>query len=166
MQTQRAAMESRPSLRRWMWLPAAACLLTALPRAAEAQLGSIPSPAYLRHAACLLERQLLRRLGRVSKRVQCGDQVAGESIAERPLDRLDLLSHDGGRVLLPHGATPRSVDPIQQRTLTLYAAFHDWMLRVQFPPAITAGRSRIARRSCPWGMSQRTSGLVSSRRRF
>ena len=62
-----------------MCLTAAACLLAALPRAAEAQLRLDSVPGLLRDAARVLERQLHRRLGRVSKRVQCRDQIAGQS---------------------------------------------------------------------------------------
>ncbi|HEX4143797.1 MAG TPA: CHAT domain-containing protein [Pirellulales bacterium] len=157
MRTQRAATSLNRRLRLGVWLPAVAALAVALPRPAEAQLGSIPSPAYYATLPTYWNGNYSDALSAFQSEFNAAIKSPGSQAASgRWIDSICYLTM-AGECHYHMGQLPEALTQYNN-ALTIYAAFHDWMLRVQFPVSI-APASGGSRALVPWGMSQRTSGM-------
>ena len=157
MLRQCAAREPGHRLRRWMWLPAVACLLAAMPRAAEAQFNAIPSPAYYSTLNTYWNGNYSGALAAFLSESNAAIKSPGSpSASGRWIDSICYLTM-AGECYYHMGQLPEALNQYNN-ALTIYASFHDWMLRVQYPPSISPSGAG-SRALVPWGLSQRTSGV-------
>ncbi len=152
-----AARDPGRRWRRWGWLLVVACLLAAVPRTADAQLGSIPSPAYYATLPQYWNGNYTGALAAFQAEFNAAIKSPGsQSASGRWIDSICYLTM-AGECYYHMG---RLNDALTQynNALTLYASFHDWMLRVQFPVTI-ASAGAGSRGPMPWGMSQRQTAI-------
>ena len=165
MQTERTAMALGHRLRRWGWLPAAACLLTALPRAAEAQLGSIPSPAYYGTLPAYWSGNYPGALSAFQSEFNAAIKSPGShSASGRWIDSICYLTMQG-ECYYHMGQLPEALTQYNN-ALTLYAAFHDWMIRVRFSACHFPGRPADHGRGALGNVAADQSWSANSHKRF
>ena len=111
--------------------------------AAEAQLGSIPSNAYYATLPAYWNGNYTGALAAFQSEFNAAIKSPGSASASgRWIDSICYLTMMG-ECYYHMGRLPEALNQYNN-ALTLYATFNDWMLRVQFPATISAGRSRVA----------------------
>ncbi len=125
-----------------------AFVLTALPTTARAQVGMNPSPAYYAALPAYNNGNFPSALGGFQNAYRSGVQTP----AGRWIDSICALTMMG-ECYYHMGKLDEALAQHTQ-ALTLYASFHDWMLRVNFPPSISSAGAG-ARAVVPWGAQQR-----------
>ncbi len=126
-------------------------LLPAVP--AHAQLGlSAPSAPYYNSFPLLYDGDYVAALGAFQSDLQGGIK----SSTSRWIDSICYYTMCG-ECYYQMGQNARALDQYTA-ALKLYTAFYDWMLRVQFPAAITPGGVG-SRPNVPWGRTKRPTGV-------
>ncbi|HTU27180.1 MAG TPA: CHAT domain-containing protein [Pirellulales bacterium] len=157
MGTRRASIRWKEYLRRCAWFVAALCAVTAWPRGAQAQLGSVPSPAYFATLPAYWNGNYPAALSAFQSELSAAIRSPGSlSASGRWIDSICYLTM-AGECYYHMGQFSEALS-YYNGALSLFATFPDWMLRAQFPATVAAAGSG-ARAVMPWGGSQRSGGV-------